>query len=198
MSPRKYWASTAIEALEAGAHREISTTLQDLVQKYGSKARMDAVLCDRYRFSLRSIIVRAWRERRRLTSSVVQELACYAEANVTEERGLIEIGEIKCQPKDECPLAAALKADSETLKKLKAAIEGQPEKAENARRTKVLKDLIRLPKQKLTAQQCRHLGDAVFAFFCPPDAIILSTNTRDLLPLTEAIGKKAQAPDEVP
>jgi hypothetical protein len=197
MSPRRYWTSTAIEALRAGAHKDSNTMLQDLVKKYGNRAKIDAVNCDRYRFSLRSIIMRAWRERRKLTSSIVQELECYTEANITEERGLIELGETKCQPKEECSLAMALKADVETLKKLRAVVEAQPEKPENTRRAKALKELIRVPKQKLTAQQCRYLGDAIFAFFCPLEANILTTNMKDLRPLAEALGKKAQSPAEI-
>jgi hypothetical protein len=132
-----------------------------------------------------------------VTSSVVQELECYSEPDFSEEHGLIVVGETKCQPRDGCPLAVALKKDLESLKKLKAVVEAQPEKPENARRAKALKELIRVPKNKVTEQPCRHLGDAVFAFFCPQDATILSTNTRDLRPLAESLGKKAQSPDEI-
>jgi hypothetical protein len=196
MSPRRYWASTAIEALEAGAHKDRYTTLGNLEKKYGPAARIDRVICDRYRLSLRSIIMRAWRQRRKVTSSVVQALECYPETDVAEERGLIVIGETKCHPKEECSLAAALKGNIETLKKLRAAVEAQPEKPENARRAKALKELIRLPKQKLTEQQCRNLGDAIFAFFCPQGMTILTTNTRDLRPLAEAIGKMVESPEE--
>lgn len=197
MSPRKYWTSTAVEALEAGAHRDSNTRLQDLVKKYGSRAKIDAVMCDRYKFSLRSIIMRGWRRRRDLTSSVVHQLECYVESNITEERGLIEIGETKCQPKQECALAAALKQDLDTLKRLRATVEAQPEKPENVNRARVLKELIRVPKQKMTEQQCRQLGDAVFVFFCPPDASILTTNIKDIRPLAEALGKKSQSPGEI-
>jgi hypothetical protein len=194
MTPKRYWVSTAVEALEAGAHMGRKVTLRDLVKKYGGAATDDAVRCDRYRLSLRYIIMSAWRRRRSLTSLVVDELGCYAEANVTEERGLIELGETKCDPKNECSLAADLRKNPEILKTLKNAVEAQPAKPENARRAKVLKELVRLPKEKLTAQQCCHLGDAVFAFFCPLDAVILTTNAKDIGPLAAVLGKKVQGP----
>jgi len=41
----------------------------------------------------------------------------------------------------------------------------------------VLKQLINTPKILLDRDQCRWLGDAVFAFFCPEDAVILTTKS---------------------
>ncbi len=83
------WVSTAVEALEAAAVRNRSKTLGQLVQKYGDIATEDTVLCDRYRLSLRSTIMRGWRSRRQLTSRVVGELECYSEGELVEEHGLI-------------------------------------------------------------------------------------------------------------
>lgn len=194
MSPfRGRWVSTAVEALEAAGHRNSDVTLGELVDKYGALATDDVVRCERYRLSLRRIIMRAWKKRRQVTSSVVDELSCYPEGDVIEERGLIELGEVNCCPKDECCLAAELRRHPENLRKMKAAIASQPPKDENVKRSQVLRSLTR-PNQKLTPKQCRHLGDAVFAYFCPPDAVILTTNTTDLRPLAEALGKKAEAP----
>ena len=36
----------------------------------------------------------------------------------------------------------------------------------------------------------------MFAFFCPIDAVVLTTNIKDHKPLAEALGKKAQTPSE--
>ena len=49
-------------------------------------------------------------------------------------------------------------------------------------------------KVRLTEEQCRFVGDAVFAFFCPDDAAILTTNVKDHKPLAEAIGKDVDWP----
>ncbi len=192
MSPfRTRWVSTALEALEATSYKDRAITLGHLVDKYGALATDDVVRCDRYRLSLRRIIMRAWKKRRQLTSVVVDELSCYREDDVVEERGLIELGEVDCCPKDECCLAADLRGHPESLKKMKAAIAAQPPKKENTKRVQVLRSLTR---GKLTPKQCRYLGDAVFAHFCPPDAVILTTNITDLRPLAESLGKKAEVP----
>jgi hypothetical protein len=195
MSPfRTRWVSTAIEALAAAAHKNRAITLGHLVAKYGALATEDAVICDRYRYTLHTIIMRAWKARRKLTSRIVDELSCYPEIDIVDEHGLIELGGVDCQPRYECCLANELRAHPELLLKMLKAIESQPTKQENVKRSQVLRDLVRLPKQRLTPQQCRHLGDAIFAFFCPIDATIITTNTRDLVPLAEALGKTAQSP----
>ncbi len=188
------WVSTAIEALEAGAHKNRTATLGRLRQKYGDNATEDRVICDRYRYTLHSIIMRGWRQRRKITSQVVDELDCYNEAELTEERGLIDIGETECFPKDECALAERLRQDAAGLKAMYTAVAGERDKPENIKRSQVLNDLIRVPNRKLTSKQCRHLGDAIFACCCPSDAVILTTNERDLRPLAESLGKKVQGP----
>ena len=63
-TPRTRWVSTAVEALEAAAHKNRHVTIGDLAKRYGPLATEDAVLCDRYRLTLRSIVMRAWRTRR--------------------------------------------------------------------------------------------------------------------------------------
>ncbi|HEY1731608.1 MAG TPA: hypothetical protein VGG15_07655, partial [Terriglobales bacterium] len=47
-------------------------------------------------------------------------------------------------------------------------------------------------------ESCRDLGDAIFAFFCPAEAEIATTNLRDLKPLAQAMGKAARAPKRLP
>ena len=65
---------------------------------------------------------------------------------------------------------------------------------EHKRRSKALREIARKPKLGVTEEQCRALGDAVFAFFAPADSVILTTNLRDLQPLAEAVGKTAERP----
>jgi hypothetical protein len=195
MSPfHTRWISTAIEALAAAAYKNRTQTQGQLASKYGPLATDDVVLCDRYRVSLRSIIMRAWRKRRTITSAVVDELACYPESDIFEERGLIDLGEVECCPKVECSLASELRRHPAILNTMKKTIDAQPSKEENVKRSQVLRDLVRLPNQKLSAKQCRYLGDAIFAYFCPHDATILTTNMKDLGPLAQALGKKATMP----
>jgi hypothetical protein len=193
-TPRARWATTAVEALEAAARQRRSVTLGQQVIKYGACATEDRVICDSYRLTLGNLIRTAWKRRRTLTTAVVDELDCYSEGNVIEECEIFELGEMKCCPKDECALADHLRKDSEALKRLRDAVKTQKPKPENVKRLQVLNDFIRVPKQKLLPKQCIALGDAIFAFFCPQDATVLTTNINDIGPLAQAVGKRAQAP----
>ena len=75
----------------------------------------------------------------------------------------------------ECCLADQLKARPDLLEALRNAIPESSKRDEDRNRRKVLKQL-NSPKRPLTEEQCRWLGDAIFAFFCPQDAVILTTN----------------------
>lgn len=101
---------------------------------------------------------------------------------------------IKCTNERECAMAAQLKARPNDLVKLRDAILKQPPKRKNVRRAKVLKELCRLPKQPIDSDACRHLGDAIFSFFAPTGAVILTTNVSDHQPLAAALGKKVESP----
>jgi hypothetical protein len=196
-TPRRYLTSTAIEGLQLFASEMKSITPGRLVEKYGSDAEMDFVLSDRLRWSVRAQIDLAWEERRALTSEVVDELTCYTETPpYVDEKGLIVLKPTSCEPDGECALAQRLKAEPEALKKLHAAVP-KSGRAEDVKRAQVLKDLYRIHKQPLTAEKCRSLGDAVFSFFCPRGAVILTTNVRDHKPLAESLGKTAVSPESL-
>jgi hypothetical protein len=191
-TPRKYWVSTAIEALQAAAYKDRGLTLQRLVDKYGPLATQDKVLCDRYRYSLRRIIRRACNEKTTLTTAVVDELSCYTAGTFSEERGLIELGPVRCSSHRTCSIGEMLKSDVSALESLKMVVDKQPAKPENTRRSQALRELLRFPKQALGIKHCRNLGDAVFAFCCPTDATILTTNEKDLGPFAETLGKNVK------
>jgi hypothetical protein len=77
---------------------------------------------------------------------------------------------------------------------LRDAIPENSSRREDRERRKVLKQLINTPKLPLDRESCRALGDAIFAFFCPEDAVVLTTNLRDHEPLAQAVGKRAEGP----
>jgi hypothetical protein len=80
------------------------------------------------------------------------------------------------------------------LTALRNAIPENSSRKEDRERRKVLKRLVNTPKLPLDRESCRALGDAIFAFFCPEDAVVLTTNVRDHEPLARAVGKRAVAP----
>lgn len=194
LTPKRYTTATALEALTGASSSIGQQTPSDLVAKYGSEATLDSIQCDEYRLAIKVAIFKAWTRRKRLTTHVIQPLACYDEVSPFEERGLIVIEPTSCKANPECCLAKDLKRHPETLRKLEAAVKLQPTNRERVRRYQALHDLVRKPKQPMTEDTCRNLGDAIFAFFAPEDAVILTTNVRDHRDLAEAVGKKVESP----
>jgi hypothetical protein len=155
----------------------------------------DRDAADRLRLAIATLIMESWRRRRRITTEVVQDLACYTEAAPSlSEDGLFDLKPQKCDPQDECSLAAQLRAHPEMLKALRDAIPEASSRREDLDRRAVLKQLLHKPKVPLDRESCRKLGDAIFAFFCPDDSVLLTTNLRDHAPLAAALGKKAESP----
>lgn len=187
--PRGYRQSTATEAVAAAAK-----VLKSQPQKYGMIGN-DRDLADRYRLALVSIIQRGWRKRRKITTEVVDDLPCYTEAEPhVGKDGLLDLTPQKCDPEQECCLGPRLKSQPELLEALRDAIPENSSRLEDQKRRKALKRLVKHPGEKLDRETCRDLGDAVFAFFCPKDAVILTTNLRDHQPLAASLGKKAEKP----
>ena len=194
LTPRKYTTSTALEALREAARLE-DTRLVNLVEQYGPDANLDSVLCDRFRLSLNILIKKAWKRRRTVTTDVVGALACYDEREPSERRGLLDCKPRQCRSEIECTIGQEMKQRLNDVRLLLAATSAE-EKAENKRRGAALKELLK-QRGSLSDKQCRHLGDAVFAFYCPDDAVILTTNIVDHRPLASALGKEAVSPDDL-
>jgi hypothetical protein len=188
---RGYKLSTAFEALTAahaprpGPHTVVAGSTEDQRS------------ADRVRLALRSLIIRSWRNRRKVTTDVIQDLPCYTEAEPRIGKyGLFVLAPMKCEEQTECSLASALKARPDLLEALRNAIPANSIRLEDRNRRKALKSLIHRPKDRLDRDNCRALGDAVFAFFCPNDAVILTTNIKDHSQLAQAIGKTAKSPTD--
>jgi hypothetical protein len=193
-TPKRYTTATAIQALTDAADSISKFTLSKWVDKYGDSARIDSVLADECRLAIKTAIYKAWKKRRRVTTRVIQSLSCYKELDPYDARGLIVVEPTQCQVDDECCLAGELRAKPQILQKLRDALGLLPKNSEHERQRKVLRDLIRKPRQPMTEEMCRSLGDVVFAFFCPTDDVILTTNVRDHEPLARALGKSVEAP----
>lgn len=185
-----YLKSTAMEALAATA-----TTLKAAPQKYAGLGSRDNEMADSYRLALASIIIRSWRKRRKITTHVVDDLSCYVEvAPRLGKDGYFDLTPQECDGDQECCLAQQLKSEPKLLEALRNAIPEDSGRREDQKRRKALKQLIKHPKGIVNRETCRDLGDAIFAFFCPRTAVILTTNLRDHQPLAKSIGKKAESP----
>jgi hypothetical protein len=185
-----YLKSTAMEALAAAA-----TTLKAAPQKYSGLGGRDDEMADSYRLALASLIIRSWRKRRKIATRVVDELSCYVEAAPrVGQDGYFDLTPKECDGDQECSLGVQLKSQPKLLEALRNAIPEDSGRREDQKRRQALKQLIKHPKQIVDRETCRDLGDAIFAFFCPKTAVILTTNLRDHGPLAQAIGKKAEKP----
>lgn len=194
-TPRRYTTATAIQAIIVATDRMSALTPADLAEKYGSAGNVNEITRDRWRLSTKQAVYGAWKNRRKLTSVISMPCPCFKEAPLKDgPRGTIESRHVDCEPDFECAMAPALKGRPDDLRKLRDAVLAGPEKEENSNRARVLKELYRVPKQPMSKSDCRRLGDAVFAFFAPSDAIILTTNVADHGPLAAALGKRVESP----
>jgi hypothetical protein len=111
------------------------------------------------------------------------------------ETNMMAIKPILCE-KTDCSLAEDFHSHHQvSLALLAKTIELQPPKPENVKRLAAITAVRNRPD--LDNDQCRNLGDAVFALLSPRESIILTTNIRDHRPLAEALGKKASHPSEL-
>ncbi len=182
---------TSVEAFEAAA------VLEGTLHETPSIGTRDEEMADRYRLAIAGLIIRSWRKRRKVTTKTIQDLECYAETEPTiGKNGFFEMSPKECSGDRPCCLWDELTKDANRnlLIALRDSIPETSTRYEDRNRRKVLKQLINTPKIPLMRENCRWLGDAVFAFFCPNDAVILTTNVRDHRPLAKAIGKRAEAP----
>jgi hypothetical protein len=194
-TPQRYLTSTSIEAVATASYSALGQmTPAEAQAKYGSEISLDSIAADELRINLHSIILRAWRKRRRVTTSVVNPLSCYDEIDPVEERGLIVVTPRGCIPGSTCVLARQFREKQKEVEALKAALEASGGTGrEHQKRYQALRELTR-KSGPFDHEKCRALGDAVFALLAPEDATILTTNLKDHKPLAEALGKSVVAP----
>lgn len=195
LTPRRYTTATALQALHAALQSAQSQTYGMLVTKYGRDAHPDTVMCDRFRLTLKRKIISAWRRRRSITTNVVLPLICYEEVDPIEVHGILDVTPTRCEREPICSMTKALKSEPNNLTRLKRALEKNSNKRERQRQIKLLRKLIRNKWATITDSECRTLGDVVFAFFAPEDAVILTTNISDHKLLADALAKKVEAPN---
>lgn len=73
-TPKRYTTSTALQALREASGSIAKNTLGDLVKKYGEAATQESVLYDEFRLALKSIILIAWKKRRKIATEIINPL----------------------------------------------------------------------------------------------------------------------------
>lgn len=193
LTPQRYKTATALEALAEASKSSKKYISPELLEKYAMNP--DHLMFEASRLAIKVLIFKSWKRRRSVTTDIVCPLPCYKEVPPSENKhGLIDMNPKKCQDGFKCSLDHDLKAKRDDLQKLKDSIDVKSDRIEDKRRSKVLKELIRKPKTPLGNNDCRALGDAIFAFFAPVDAVILTTNIKDHEPLARSLGKSVISP----
>jgi hypothetical protein len=172
-----------------------------LKAQYGKLAEEESISYDAIRYEAKLLVFKAWKKRRSITTNVIQPLSCYNETAPLERKdGQLSLVPRECN-EDDCCLTKELRARKFKLTKLTVAIDNLPEnlrnKLENQKRRKILREVSSRPSRKLSDSDCRNLGDAIFAVFCPDDADILTTNIQDHKPLADALNKTAVSPESI-
>jgi hypothetical protein len=193
-TPKRYTIQTAIEALREVA-KELETLVNEEVLAKHPDQTLGQAIRDQYLYHLKRRIVSSWRQRRTVTTEVLQELTCYPErAPRFQPGGLIEKDHLGCDHGGECCLAADLRKRKPALEKMLDVLKTLPPKPEHQRRIKILKEFLKKKSRfVLEDKYCRGLGDIMFAVFCPDDAVILTTNVKDHEPLAAVFGKQVEA-----
>ena len=177
---------TSLELLQAASEGFAGTDFADA----STPAQTDRILAEMNALSLRRIIQNGWRDRRKVTTDVVQELDCFPENQpyMDEELRIMTKGKRECPSRLDCHYANGLRKRQGDLNLLIQAIKGSTRR-EDIRRRKALNLLARTPNRKFENEDCRGLGDAYFALNCPVNVTILTSNRKDHAPLAEALGK---------
>jgi hypothetical protein len=183
---RLYLKGTAEEALEMATQTLVGSNLASA----NTPQKTDAALADAYRLSIRRRIDLAWRERRKVTTDLADELPCYAEIahEYNEQTGFIDDEHRRCELSDECSLAAGFRKRRGELRKLISAIK-ESDRPEDRRRRGCLYELLARPPKTFDPENCLSLGDAYFALQCPKGCAILTSNYKDHILLGNALGK---------
>jgi len=194
--------ATAIRVLgELCEEVELLKTDAGLKKKYRELADDERTMTDSVKLKTKMLLYKAWHERASITTNIVQPLSCYQEkAPYEEKNGQLSLKPNKCET-DNCCLTEKLKGKRFDVTKLKVAIDKLEStlktKPENVKRQKILREINSKPNVKISNSDCRNLGDAVFALFCPVDADILTTNIKDHKPLANALGKTVVSPQQI-
>jgi hypothetical protein len=184
---QQYLKGTAEEALELGAEMLVGSSLSD----EDTRQKTQKAIADSLRYSIRRQIDLAWRERRKLTTEVMDELSCYAEVapSYNDETHYIDNDRTECDLSAECCLVKGFRRRRGDLRKLLRAMRGLS-RPEDKRRRAALNRLLKKPKRPFGNEPCKALGDAYFALQCPKDCVILTSNVKDHKILASALRKE--------
>jgi len=192
-SPQRYLTSTAIQAVHT-AFSGMFDNLDELSNGHHAKASPDAIHADVLRLELKRIIFSAWNSRKTLFGGAHHILTCYPDASIKQASNRIEIDPKDCPKGIECCLKAPLAKRKDDLAAIRTALKDSTDRLEVARRGKVIRQIEKHFSSFMSVNDCQAFGDAYFVLFCPTDAVIITTNLRDITPMAAALGIAVEKP----
>lgn len=192
-SLQRYLTSTAIQAFHT-AFAALFTNLPALQKVYGRTADPDRLHADALRLELRRKINSSWRARKTLFGGPYHILTCYPDAELKEDGRRINLNPRDCPKGLECCLKASLEGRGKDLAAVRSALKAISDRQEVVKRAKVIRQIEKHFTSIMSNDDCRSFGDAYFVLFCPEDAVVISTNLRDIEPMAAALGIEAMSP----
>jgi hypothetical protein len=187
-SPRRYLTSTAIQALHSAVMGTIKgVPWRRLGEKYGKSTDTDELLADVLRLNLKKTIFNSWARRETLYGGQQQRLSCYPDENIKDSKPLLNIAPVDCPNDIECCLRIPLHSLRKELGAVRAGIPLADKRLETTRRRQFLRQIEKHSSTPMGKRQCRQFGDAYFVLFCPPGAVIITNNTRDIQPMADTL-----------
>lgn len=169
--------------------------IEELSKRYGSKANLDYIQADLCRLELKRTIAEAWIARKNICTEIVCFLPCFADVTPSfSDNSFISLGTKGCEKGRSCEIKRVLSKHKKELELILGKIITLKDKRENKKRISAIQEVLRMSTRPFSDNECRDLGDAVFAVLCPNDAEILTTNIADHEPLAEVLGKHAVEP----
>jgi hypothetical protein len=194
LSPQKYLTATAIQAFHTAFTGMFSNpTIATLKLQHGNKAEADQLHADALRLELKRTILGSWARRHSLFGGQQEILSCYPDADLTENGSRLEIKPRDCPKGADCCLRAVLSSRRKDIRIAKDALPNDDRK-ETRERYRVLRQIEKHPNSIMSPADCQRFGDAYFVLFCPEDAVILTTNIRDIQPIADALSILYSAP----
>ena len=186
-SPRRYLTSTAIQALHSALMGTIKgVPWKRLGEKYGKSVDADALLADVLRLSLKKQFLIHGPAKHFVRRTAASSLLLSGR-DIKGQEAAFKHCSGRLPNDTECCLRTPLLSLKKELGTVRASLPPDDTRLETIRRRQFLRQIEKHSSTPMGKRQCRQFGDAYFVLFCPPGAVIITNNTRDIQPMADTL-----------
>ncbi|MER9074608.1 hypothetical protein NKH80_17615 [Mesorhizobium sp. M0904] len=196
-TPRTYRTSTALEAYKEAYKLLDKVGMKVILASSSNGDSEDKALADFLGVEVKRIALNAWNKRGNF-GTVTNQLPCYELKDIPAQNGSIDLRPTACSRGANCCVQLEMTGNKSRLKNIQKGLKSAPEKNETTKRRAVVRKMVNHPNDALTKDECRRIGDAYFVFAAPEGSAVLTTNTKDMVPLGQACSVKIESPCERP